>query len=321
MRFAILGAGALGSLLAAHLHAAGHRVTLIARGERAARLRREGVRLCGLSTLEVMVPVVTDPSQVWDCEVFINTVKTWQSAAALEPFAGLRPQIALSVQNGVLKEDELRERFGAQAVVGAMADISGELNDDGTVAFTRNVALHLGEPGGGVTPRIESLVQALEASGIRAQVSADIDEVIWSKYVGWVALMLIAVLTRLPTARFLCDPDSARVIARLTREMGALALARGVRLADRSPLPVLRVLAGSEDDAVARVLEVGAVFAAQAPDHRMSSQQDVTRGRPLEVAETAGHALALARAAGLDTPTLAVCHALALAVHHAHLAG
>ena len=40
MRFAILGAGALGSILGAHLARAGHEVAIIARGERARVLQR-----------------------------------------------------------------------------------------------------------------------------------------------------------------------------------------------------------------------------------------------------------------------------------------
>jgi 2-dehydropantoate 2-reductase len=42
MNFVIVGAGALGSIYAAYLARAGHEVSLIARGERAAALARHG---------------------------------------------------------------------------------------------------------------------------------------------------------------------------------------------------------------------------------------------------------------------------------------
>ena len=79
-------------------------------------------------------------------------------------------------------------------------------------------------------------------------------------------------------------------------------------------------MAGTEDAAVAVVQQLGETFAATAPQHRMSSLQDVERGRPLEVEETAGYALALARRSNLNLPTLALCYQLAATVHRAHLA-
>ncbi len=320
MHVVILGGGALGSILAAHLGKAGHEITLIARGQRGAALAASGLRLTGLNPLEVRCRVQADASGLAAPDLFINTVKTFDTAAALAPFATLRPGLAFSVQNGVMKEAALAAGLGGDGVIGAMADFSGELCDDGTVAFTRNVCLHLGERAGGTSRRVAALVAALDAAGIASRESDAINEVTWSKFVGWVALMLVAILTRQPTARYLADPDSARVVARITREMGALAAQLGITLRDQSPVPALGILAGDEDAATRAVQAVGASFAANAPTHRMSSLQDVERARPLEVDETAGHALALARAAGLATPNLETCYRLAASVHRAHLA-
>ena len=47
--FAILGAGAMGSILGAHLARAGHSVALLARGRRAEQVRSEGLRISGLT--------------------------------------------------------------------------------------------------------------------------------------------------------------------------------------------------------------------------------------------------------------------------------
>lgn len=319
-RFVILGAGALGSILAAHLLAAGHAVTVVARGPRAAFLAEHGLQLSGLSDLRITCPVVSNPAAIDEAAVFINTVKTFDTEAALRPFAHLRPALAFSVQNGVMKEDALTAVFGPAAVVGAMADFSGELCDDDTVAFTRNVCLHLGELAGGHSARVGELVATLDAAGITTRETGAITEVIWSKYVGWVALMLLAVLTRQGTATYLRDPDSARVVARITREMALLAKARGIALRDQSPVPALSVAAGDEEAAVAVVQQLGDTFAEKAPGHRMSSLQDVERGRALEVDETAGYALRQGQALGLEMPTLALCYQLAAAIHRAHLA-
>jgi len=320
MHCVILGGGALGSILAAHLLQAGHQVALVARGQRALALRENGLQIRGLTELNLPCEVVTDPATLAATDLFINTVKTFDTHAALQPLSGLRPRLACSVQNGVMKEDALTVAFDPACVLGAMADFSGELCDDGTVLFTRNVCLHLGELQGGESARVAAVAAALDAAGIVTRQSPAINEVIWSKYVGWVALMLMAVLTRQGTAAYLADPDSARVVARITREMGALAAARGIALRDQSPVPARSILAGSEDEAVAIVRELGATFARTAPGHRMSSLQDVERSRALEVEETAGYGLRLGRELGLTMPTLELCYRLAISVHRAHLA-
>ncbi len=62
--YAILGAGALGSILGAHLARAGHDVVLLARGRRAAQISAEGLRIEGLDTMALHVPVMTDPARL-----------------------------------------------------------------------------------------------------------------------------------------------------------------------------------------------------------------------------------------------------------------
>src|SRR3989442_8811545 len=112
MKIVILGAGALGTVLGAHVARAGEDVTLIARGQRAAYLQEHGATITGLVDLTVPVPVVTDPSQLHDADVLIVTVKTYDMAAALHSVEHLDVGSVLSLQNGVLKNEQLAQTFG-----------------------------------------------------------------------------------------------------------------------------------------------------------------------------------------------------------------
>ncbi|MBT7757775.1 MAG: NAD-binding protein, partial [Rhodospirillaceae bacterium] len=60
MKFVILGAGALGTVIAAYLARAGEDVSLIARGERAKHLAANGVTITGLEDFTVPVEIITD---------------------------------------------------------------------------------------------------------------------------------------------------------------------------------------------------------------------------------------------------------------------
>src|SRR5262249_40403944 len=138
MKIVILGAGALGTVLGAHLARAGEDVTLIARGARAVYLQEHGATLTGLVDFTGTVRVVTDPSEVHDADVLIVTVKTYDMASALPSVQHLHVDSVASIQNGVLKNEQLAQTFGWDKVLGAMAMFSAEVLPTGTVRFTAN---------------------------------------------------------------------------------------------------------------------------------------------------------------------------------------
>jgi 2-dehydropantoate 2-reductase len=304
MRFAILGAGALGTLLGAHLSRSGHDVVMIARGERARRIERQGLIVTGLANFVARPTVVDDPKKLLEADTLIVATKAIDTAATLASVGHVRFQAALSVQNGVLKNELLAGAFGPSSVLGAMADFSGELTPSGDVKFTRNVCLYLGDENGGMSARAEEVAHLIDAAGVRSKAVPDIRTREWSKFVGWIPLFLLAALTRQITWKFLMDPRTAIVVVRIARETAALAAALEIELVDASPLPVPAMVRASDEAAIEIVQGVGKTFLEKSPEHRMSSQQDVLRGSRLEYVETLGHALELSREVGVPMPTL-----------------
>jgi 2-dehydropantoate 2-reductase len=312
--FAILGAGAIGSILGAHLARAGHRVVMLARGTRAAYLEQHGLTIRGLADFSTAVSTLRDPRALRSAGALIVATKTPGTAAALEPLRQAQLDVTLSIQNGPLKNELLAAAFGAERVLGALADTSGELAPSGEVLFTRNVALYVGELGGGDSARAQRLAQTLDSAGVRAAATAEIQTLEWSKFCGYVGLMALSVSTRAPTWKYLSDPDSALLVARLVREMGTLARALGIGLSDRAVLPAASLCALGESEALALVMRIGDEYRRNAPSHRMSSLQDLEAGRPLEVHETLGYACAKAHELTLDLPLLAAFTRLTAAI-------
>lgn len=315
MKFAILGAGALGSILGAHLSRAGHEVTMLARGERARVLQRQGLVLNGLSDIKARCAVIDDPKKLLETGTLIVATKAIDSAQSLEALKHVKLENAFSVQNGVLKNELLARVFGFSRVLGAMADFSGELLANGEVKFTRNVCLHIGEEKGGFSPRAEELAKAIDTAGVRCVAAPDIRTREWSKYAGWIAQFPLAVLTRQITWKFLGDERSAAVIVAIVREAAALSAAMKIDLVDMSPLPVPAIVAASEAEAIEIVRAIGSKFLETSPEHRMSAQQDVLRGSRLEYEETLGFALQRGRELGVPMPTLETCYRILSVAH------
>src|SRR5687767_8633117 len=98
MRFAILGAGALGTILGAHLARAGHQVCMLARGARAQAIERDGLIVRGLIDLRERCEVITDPARLREIDCFAVATKAIDTAASLQPYAHVKVQTAFSMQ-------------------------------------------------------------------------------------------------------------------------------------------------------------------------------------------------------------------------------
>jgi 2-dehydropantoate 2-reductase len=317
MKTVVLGAGALGSILAAHLARAGQDVSLIARGPRAKLLAERGVTVRGLSEFTARVPIVERAEALDACDVFVMTAKTYDTQAALEGVRELKPDMALSVQNGVVKNEHLAAVFGWAHTAGCIANFSGEVAEDGAVVFTRNEGLYFGELPQGTSERTEALAQILNDAGIKAIASDRIRSVEWSKYATWLGLTAVAVLSRLYTHLVYQDEGLDLLQTELTREAVRLAAAFDVEVMDLGGLIFPKTMSEAEtDECVAVLKKAGAAMEASGTTtHRMSALQDLLRGRHLEVEETFGYAVAMGAEMGVPTPRLDVCYRLLAAIN------
>ena len=310
--FAILGAGAMGSILGAHLARAGHSVAMLARGRRAERVRSEGLRISGLAEFSAPVHVIDDPAQLRDAQVLIVATKAIGTAESLKPLDGAKIGHAFSVQNGVLKNDLLAAAFGPEHVLGALANMSGELKPSGEVLFTRNVGLQIGARGG-IPDFVRALAQTIDSSGVHSTAVPNIAAQEWSKFAAWVGMAGVSITTRAVTWKYLVDPDAALVLVRLVREMRELAARAGASFTDDVVFPVATLCTVTEEAAVRILNDIGKDFRDHSPEHRLSAHQDIDAGRPLEVEETLGHAARTAARQGLSLPLLDAVYRIAAA--------
>ena len=312
--FAILGAGALGSIIGAHLARSGRSVLMLARGERAKRIEQQGLRIKGLVEFTQVVPVLTDAVVFGGAQYLVVTTKTYGMDAALAPLRHAKIGAALSFQNGLMKNEQLAAAFGADRVLGALANTSGEVLPSGEVLFTRNEQLCIGELQNGLSDRCRAIADIIDASGVRASAVEDIQSLEWAKFASWAALMVLSITTRTETWKYVCDPDAALLMARLVREVGTLATACGVALSDQSMMPAASLCRGTEAEAASAIQLLGEQLRLKAPGHRMSTLQDLLAGRPLEVEETLGYAARKAAQLQLPLPLLDASYALARAI-------
>jgi 2-dehydropantoate 2-reductase len=311
MKIIILGAGALGSLFGAHLARAGEDVTLLAREARAKAIQAHGITVNGLANFTVPVHVIARPREVQHADALLVTVKTYDMESALESVAHLRVRSALSVQNGLVKDEQLARRFGWTQTLGAAAHISAELLPTGTVRFTANEWLSIGELPDGISARVEALVSALSRAGIQAESAPQVRSVEWTKYVVNISWMALAALSRMETYRIFKHPDLAWIAAKLTREVAQLPAKLGIPLLDKGAFSAGTLSEVPFEAAVANFEQVGAQMEARgATAHKVSILQDLERGRRLEFEEMFGYAVRKGAELGVPLPTVELCYRL-----------
>ncbi len=112
----VYGAGAVGGVIGARLHRAGHEVTLIARGEHLARIRSDGLVLdTHEGRYAARAPATDTAAEVpWTDEtVVLLTVKSHQTRAALDDLVPHAPAgtMVVCAQNGTANEPAVLRHF------------------------------------------------------------------------------------------------------------------------------------------------------------------------------------------------------------------
>ena len=197
-----------------------------------------------------------------------------------------------------------------------MAALSGAVLPTGTVRFTVNQGLYLGELPAGTSARVQTPGDTFHRVGLMAQVAPSIQSFEWAKYLAFVSWMAAAVLTRLETYKFLQEAQTASIVAAILREMTQLATARAIALEDLTLFPTKTLSQLSFNDLVTQLQQMGDQLAAQAPQHKISTLQDVEQGKRLEVEETLGYAVRQSAALGIPTPTMDTCYKLIAGINH-----
>jgi 2-dehydropantoate 2-reductase len=185
MSIIIIGAGAIGLLVAGKLGDAGKRVVVLGRPVTAAALAQEGLRVTegGRTRCIEGITVITDPAELADAdrppELAIVCVKGYDTASTLPTLAALAPQHILTLQNGIGNEELLIERFGSARVISGTITTSVELEGAGRVTATKIGGIGLAPP----TPEIQPTQWAdtLRQAGFVVRTYSDYRAMKWSK--------------------------------------------------------------------------------------------------------------------------------------------
>ena len=305
MKFAIVGAGAIGAFLGAMLSRAGEEVTLIARGAHLRAMQEHGVRIRGeIGDFDAHPNATDNPASVGPVEVVLLTLKAHSltvMAPLLAPLIGAETSV-VSMQNGVpwwyfyrhggewdgttLESVDpgqvIMRTIDPARVIGCVVYPSTTIVEPGVVQHIEGNRFAIGEPDGSKSERCRRIADAFIKAGLRCPIRSDIRHDMWVKLIGNAAYNPISALTRATLIEIVQCPETRVLAAAIMQEAEAVANKLGIDLG----ISIEQRLEGAE--------KVG--------HHKTSMLQDIEAGKPTELEAIVGALIELGDKLGVELP-------------------
>jgi 2-dehydropantoate 2-reductase len=250
-KFCIFGAGAIGGMVATLLAHSGATVSVVARGQTLATLKRDGARLISNGEmLQARIRVSDDPSDLGVQDYVIIAVKAPslpEVARQIGPLLG--PQTAVvTAMNGVpwwffLKLDgelaghrleavdpdaTISAAIPVDRVIGCVVYVAASVDEPGIVRHSSGRQLFIGEPDNQPTPRLARLAEWLRRANFDCRESRHIQRDIWFKLWGNLSMNPISLLTAATADRIIDDPLARRLCVSIMEEAARIGVAIGM---------------------------------------------------------------------------------------------
>lgn len=302
MRIAVIGAGAVGSVLGSLLWRAGEDVVLVGRAAHVAAIRAAGLNVEGVLGGFNATPHAEERLSAKP-DLALLTVKTQDVVSALLDNDALLQDVPIVVlQNGLRGEELAATVVAAGQLIGGVVALHAQYLIPGHVVLMQSEGLVIGRPGGETDEVLERARSVLDKA-VPTSITSNIRGARWTK--------LIVNLNNVVPA--LCNASFRQVYKDLALRALAVGLMReGIEVAERAGIR-LEPIPGTSLPLVKLVTRLptplaGAVAARKAAKLETewplkgSTWQSVARGRPTEIEYLNGEIVRLGKELHVSAP-------------------
>ena len=301
MKVAVIGAGAVGGLLAALLDRAGHDVEVTARGDHLAAIRADGIVLDGGYGSHV-ARVAAHETLQRDPEIVILATKAQDAAAALAANASRIDGIPmLVVQNGLGGIRVARQAQPVSPLLGGLALFATSYLSPGHITVTAALPLVIGAAPD-CPPGIRDRVVGLLREALPVETVDSLEGAQWTKLLVNHVNALPAI-TGLSVQQTVADPALRRVLAGSLRETVGIANRIGIRFTGLQGIPGW-ILPWLGRGPLALTAQLPLMLARRMGDvpNPGSTLQSIRRGQLTEIDFLNGAVVKVAAGHGLPAP-------------------
>ena len=288
MKIVIVGPGAIGLLFAALFSRSKEDIWILDKdAQRASRLKKNGIKIEGLTSLNIQDPKVTsNPKEVSDSDFWFICVKSYDTKNVIKDISDHVSSSAfvVSLQNGAGNVELLSEKLGSRKVLACVTNMGATLLKEGTVRHAGEGDTIIGRLDATTGVELKDLRELFLRSKVPVKVSKDVKSILWSKLVLNVGINALSAITRLNNGR-LIQFEGARKILRE-------AITEAVRVAKRKRIKLIY------DDALAK-----AEALCESTENNISSMlQDVLNKKKTEIDFLNGAIVRQGDSLGVKTP-------------------
>ena len=295
MKVCVVGAGAVGGLVAAALDRAGAEVSVLARGATLEAIRRDGLRV----DADVIRPRIASDAEALGTQDFV--IITLKAPALIEAARGLAPLVGpatriVAAMNGVpwwfFADGPRVEAVDPGGVVsavlpthqalGCVVHLSSSSPAPAVIRRGRGNRLIVGHPAGAADAPTRQIATVLREGGFDVELSADIRRDVWEKLWGNMSVNPVSALTLADAARIHADAGTLRLLRAMMEEHEAVGLRLGLRMSM------------SIDERIAVTRQLG--------PFKTSTLQDLEAGKPLETEALLGAVVEIGHRVGVAMP-------------------
>lgn len=312
MKICVVGAGAIGGLLAVRLARAGNEVSVIARGPHLAAIQANGMTLIQDGERTVAAMAASDRfDALGSQDLVILALKSHQIEAIVDELPKLMgpKTVLLTLQNGIPwwyfqklggqydgrtveavdPNGTLAREIDADRIVGCIAYPAATIAEPGVIKHVEGVRFPIGELDRPESERAQAISDVLVNAGFKAPVLADIRSEIWLKLWGNLTFNPISAMTHATLVDICQFPKTRALAAAMMTEAQTI----GEKLGATFRVSLEKRIAGAEG--------VG--------KHKTSMLQDVEAGKPLEIDGMLGAVVELGEVTDTPTPALNAIYA------------
>ncbi|MDQ7779752.1 MAG: 2-dehydropantoate 2-reductase [Planctomycetota bacterium] len=233
-RIAIVGAGPIGSILAAYIAGAADELAVVEIiPELAAALREKGMTVSGCASAATgPVRVVSSVAELRPLcpEIVFVAVKACSLGSVAPALKDALPgdSIVVSFQNGLDTEVELGERLGKDRMVRMIVNYAGNIVEPGHVKMSFfNKPNYVGAIERGDSAAAARIADLMNQVGLETKIVNDIRKYVWEKTILNSALSPLCALSRMTMKASMDFPDVFEIVVGVLKEGIAVARADG----------------------------------------------------------------------------------------------
>jgi 2-dehydropantoate 2-reductase len=298
-KIAIVGAGAVGSVVGGLLAQTGENVTLIARRAHAEAISTNGLSIDGvLGTFTV--PMQAKEELTFRPDLVLLTVKTQDVEAAcrqIKPYTTDVPVVTL--QNGTRSGEIAASLLGQDNIVSGVVLFNASFLNSGYVTYGVKGTLLVGEAFRKNGKRVEEIATILSRA-VKTKVTDNIHGAHWTKLLVNVMGNSLEAMTGLSFGECMRHPELRRVGVSIVREAFEVVEKAGIELESLPGLPIGVFRFTVKSPLVVASLILGLTMGGT--NTLTSTLQSIRRGRPTEIDYLNGEIVTQGKKLDIATP-------------------